>query len=220
VIFALVLGSLAAASHASPEVIQDKAQNLLAEGYQTDLPRKPSIEEILEASGRRLDHEPPPPKKLQGSTPVTTLLLWVVVGGAIFLLLSFFLSELRGRAGKAEAGGGASPGDGDAALTERPLGDAEALAREGRFGEAIHVLLLRTLAELARRVAVPTSLTSREILTEAELPAGAHDALRSLVVAVEVSHFGGATPGREDYEACVDRFRAFVDAYRGAAVAA
>ena len=94
-----------------------------------------------------------------------------------------------------------------------PLDSAERLAAAGRFAEAIHVLLLETLSALSRAAQLAPSLTSREIVARVPLPARARDALSGLVLAVEVSRFGGAAAGERDYHACLERFHAFLETY-------
>jgi hypothetical protein len=98
-----------------------------------------------------------------------------------------------------------------------PIASAEALAARGRFAEAIHALLLETLDALSRAARLAPSLTSREIAARIPLPAPAREALSGLVLAVELSRFGGAAAGETDYRACLDRFHAFLETYRSAA---
>jgi hypothetical protein len=98
-----------------------------------------------------------------------------------------------------------------------PIASAEALAADGRYADAIHALLLDTLAALSRAARLPASLTSREIVARVPLAPGARDALAGLVTAVEVSWFGGVTPSRADYLTCLARFHAFLDTHRRAA---
>jgi hypothetical protein len=233
---------------APPAEVQGRAQQILEKGYQTELPaggdeaaagggdgKLEPGQRRRRRDGRWLDHREG--DDIRGEEPTSgcgcrpgagaggigNLLLLVIGGGALLLLLSWLANELLGRRGGGSdviVPGALADGDADAALTEKPLDDADELAKKGRYGEAIRVLLLRTLAELARRVAVPASLTSREVLAQAPVPDRARDALRSLVVAVEISHFGGAVPGADDYRACAERFRAFVDAYRAVPAAA
>lgn len=161
---------------------------------------------------------------LAGGSVVGQGLLWIVMAVCLALLLVWLVSSLGGwqkneRAPDEKAADEPTPFD--AAVVERPLGDAEALARAGRYGEAIHALLLRTLEELTRRLdrPLPRSFTSREILGRVALPPEARDALAHLVTAVEVTHFGGAEPGPDDYAMCVDRFQRFAVAYRAGTVA-
>jgi hypothetical protein len=102
------------------------------------------------------------------------------------------------------------------AVVDRPLGDAEELARRGEFGEAIHTLLLRTLQELAKSsaVRVAPATTSREILARVALLADAREALAGLIVAVEVTHFGGGIATADDYARCREQFQRFAVAFR------
>ena len=104
------------------------------------------------------------------------------------------------------------------AIIERPLEDADELARRGEFAEAIHTLLLRTLRELARSAAVevaPAS-TSREILARVPLLADARSALAGLITAVEITHFGEQPANADDYERCRRQFHVFAAAFRDA----
>jgi hypothetical protein len=89
--------------------------------------------------------------------------------------------------------------------------EAEDLAGEGRFVEAMHVLLLRSLDEMRRRLALEfkESLTSREILAHAPLCARGRGALSAIIQAVERSYFGGSAGRYEDYVACRSHFEAF-----------
>lgn len=90
------------------------------------------------------------------------------------------------------------------------LEDADGLAAAGRFEEAIHLLLFRSIDDLvARRPgAVKPALTSRDIADLSVLPSGARDAFARLAEAVERTFFGGRAAGadefgraRADYEA-------------------
>lgn len=111
------------------------------------------------------------------------------------------------------------PAAAPAELRHAPLQAAERLAAQGRFGEAIHALLLRTFEVLAqhRRTPLAPSFTSREILERIPVPGEARAALGGLVAAVEVSHFGPARPGEEEYRSCLGAFHRFVSAYEASA---
>lgn len=81
---------------------------------------------------------------------------------------------------------------------------ADELASEGRYVEAMHMLLLNALAEIRRRVGehFADSLTSREILRRANLPGDGRSLLRDLITRVELSYFGTYPAEQEDYLAC------------------
>lgn len=90
------------------------------------------------------------------------------------------------------------------------LDDADRLAAAGRFEEAIHLLLYRSIDDLAahRPGAVKPALTSRDIAGLEVLPAGARAAFARLARAVERTFFGGRPAdadafgeARADYEA-------------------
>jgi hypothetical protein len=71
------------------------------------------------------------------------------------------------------------------------------------------------LGELSARTSrgLSPSLTSREIVAGVTLPPAAREPLAHLVSAVETTHFGGSVARREDYERCLERYRAFAAAY-------
>jgi hypothetical protein len=80
--------------------------------------------------------------------------------------------------------------------------DADALAAEGRFADAIHVLLLRALREVARAGGeFARGMTSREVVFRVDDPA-ARAALAELVAAVERHEFGARALGAGDFSRC------------------
>ena len=81
----------------------------------------------------------------------------------------------------------------DADRARSLLEEADALAREGRFAEAVHLLLFRSIEDIQERLegGVPTSLTAREIAGLGSLPDRAKRALRPIIQIVESSFFGG-----------------------------
>jgi hypothetical protein len=96
------------------------------------------------------------------------------------------------------------------AVTQSPAGGAsphleraEAHARDGRFAEAIHELLLQALADIrsVHGTALAPSLTSREILRQASLAESARAALRVLIGRVEWTWFGLRAAESTDYQA-------------------
>jgi hypothetical protein len=89
------------------------------------------------------------------------------------------------------------------------LDEIERLARAGAYAEAIHLMLLRALEALRRRLGTSwaKSLTSREIARRSELPATDRSALKMLVGAVEISRFGGKSANEQIYRTCLDQYR-------------
>ena len=143
-------------------------------------------------------------------------LMWLLLGVGVVVTVMWIARALSGYTRDAQAPSRASPvARPPPARLERPKTDAERLAEDGRYDEAIHVLLLETLRALDRHVpgGIRKSYTSREVLSRIELPSAAHPELESLVSAVETSLFGNDVSERIDYEACVGHFQRFADAY-------
>ena len=94
--------------------------------------------------------------------------------------------------------------------------EADELARQGNFAEAMHTLLLRSVEELRRHlgVSIAASLTSREILRHLGLPFEGRSLFADIIGRVEVSYFGGYRPGTDEYTACRVSFDALTDVLR------
>jgi hypothetical protein len=186
-------------SSPSAAEIQERAAAVLGDGgYQTTLPQAPELHPLELPLG---------PLEL-----LLRLLLWTALAVAVGLAVLWLVRRLAPGAEDA-----AVPDDAPQAPIALPIASAEALAAQGRWGEAIHALLLDTLEALSRAARLAPSLTSREIVERVPLPAAARDALGGLVLAVELSRFGGLAAGEDDYRACLGRFHAFLDTYRKAA---
>lgn len=86
--------------------------------------------------------------------------------------------------------------------------EADSLAGGGRFVEAMHLLLLQSLAEMRKRLATEfaDSLTSREILRKSSLNEAGAQSLSQIIHAVERSYFGREPVGQDDYLACRQQF--------------
>jgi hypothetical protein len=152
-------------------------------------------------------------------TPLAPVLRVLAYGGALLavLLLGLWLARrlAEGEADALDAERTAVVDD----LGPRPLQDAALAASEGRFGEAIHLLLLRTFEELLARAGARLwpGLTSRELVHLAPCPEGARPALAELVGAVEACSFAGRPASEADYLRCADRFRALEGALKARA---
>ena len=187
---------------ADPQALARQAVKRL--DLQTELPREP------EPLGFRLN------------LPPETLWAAVIFGVAV-LLYAFrdMIPILRVGRGSAWAD------DEDGALAKGPrapavvLGAADELAAQGRFVEAMHVLLLQALAEIRRRLdeEFADSMTSREILRSSQLSDALRRPLREVVARVEWTYFGEHPAARDDYLACRASFGALTQALRGSAAA-
>jgi hypothetical protein len=200
--FGLVSGP--AAAEAAPEAVRQAIEGVYSSGsYQTELPQEepPQVWEPLRVPDIIKD--------------ILRILFWtlLIVGG---LLLLFFLitalpslqERLKRRAiGQDPSSVGPIATDADRERLDLALGEADRLARQGAFGEALHLLLLYCLNEMRRRfgLRLPHSLTSREILGLSVLPEIRRTGLSVIVSAVEVSHFGGRPVDEATYLSCRER---------------
>lgn len=136
-------------------------------------------------------------------------LLWtVIVIGAGAILWALYNRIRHGdwrlrpiwnaRAAELEDGEDWSP---DEAGARSWLEEADALAREGRFAEAIHHLLFRSVDDIAARrpAVVRPSLTSRELAAAQEIPSRARELFAGIARLVERSLFGGRAVGEVDW---------------------
>lgn len=91
------------------------------------------------------------------------------------------------------------------------LDDVDALAAQGRFAEAAHLLLHRSIQDIQgkRPNLVRPALTSRDISRLEALPERARTAFSAIARVVERSHFGGAPVGAADFAECRTTYEAF-----------
>jgi hypothetical protein len=194
----------AAASAQTPQEVQKIAEQVIRRlDLQTELPRGP---------------EPPKPVFIKFPQE----LLWVVVAIGIGVLLYAFrdmIPILRAR-----QRGGAWSGEQEASADDGPrapavvLGAADELAAQGRFMEAMHVLLLQGLTDIRQRLdeQFGDSLTSREILRGTKLSEAGRAPLRDIIDRVELTYFGRRPAALPDYQACRASFNALAQALHGA----
>ncbi len=91
------------------------------------------------------------------------------------------------------------------------LEEADQLARDGNFAEAVHVLLFRSIEDiqLHRPHSLSVSLTSREIAQLDILPSEARRQFVKIANAVERSQFAGGLIEAESFASCRDAYMAF-----------
>jgi hypothetical protein len=153
--------------------------------------------------------------------PIPPALLWtVLIAGAVAAVYYLFKDSLpvwlRSRQGNWQA-----PDLGGAKLQSQSASEAtqaaDELALQGRYVEAMHVLLLKSLADMRRHLNLhfAESLTSREILRKVALSEAGQAALRDIVARVEWTYFGEHEAEASDYEACRGRFDDLIKALQG-----
>jgi hypothetical protein len=189
--------------------------------------QQPNAQTLAEQAIHRLDlqtelrreDEPQHPSYRLNLPPET---VWIaVIVGVIILAYAFrdLIPVLRaGRSGAWDEEENASLATGPRPA-EVVLEAADDLAAQGRFVEAMHVLLLQALADIRRRLdeEFADSLTSREILRSRQLSELLRRPLREVISRVEWTYFGGHSADRDDYLACRASFSTLAQALlRGA----
>ena len=89
----------------------------------------------------------------------------------------------------------------EAAPARAWLTEADALAAEGRYAEAVHHLLIRSIEDIVRRRpnVVRPALTSREISAAEAMPKPARSLFAMIAALVERSLFGGRPVDGQDW---------------------
>jgi hypothetical protein len=131
-------------------------------------------------------------------------LLAAVVIAALVLLVRLIAPAFGRRAGRgAKAGPAAGDWAPDRAASLALLEDADRLAAEGRFDEATHLLLQRSVGQIAaaRPDWVEPSSTARELAALPALPQAARAAFGVIAARVEASLFALRALERADWDA-------------------
>lgn len=144
--------------------------------------------------------------------PILRFLFWGGVVLAAALVVWFVVREVM-------ASRFAKTPDAEARADWRPepeqaralLEAADRLAAEGRFAEAIHLLLFRSIEDLAGRRPglVRPALTSRDIAELEQVPPAARGAFGRIARRVEMSFFGGRGAGPDDFAGARGDYEAF-----------
>jgi hypothetical protein len=183
----------------SPQEIQKFAEQAMQRLHlQTELPR--------EAEKTRFSIKLPPQA------------IWLVIAVAIGVLLYSLRGMLpiwRLSGSAAWTAEGDLAGNAIASTPAAVLSTADELASQGRFVEAIHVLLLQGLADIRQGQQFADSLTSREILRTAKLPDAGRTSLRDIINRVELTYFGEHPAALPDYVACRASFNRLAQALHG-----
>ena len=141
--------------------------------------------------------------------PYARILLWTVLALAAAALLWLVVERLRagGWRRRRPARPIAAEDEAwhpDAAPAQALLGEADALAAAGRYADAVHLLLQRSVEDIRRRrpqLARP-ALTSRDIAAAPAMPWNARETFAAIARVVERSLFGGAAVDADDWAQC------------------
>ncbi|RWK48409.1 MAG: DUF4129 domain-containing protein [Mesorhizobium sp.] len=150
--------------------------------------------------------------------PYMIYLFWgAVISGAAIILLLVFL-EMKGIAWRlpwqraqreTEAEEAWRP---DAGAAQILLSEADALAARGDYDEAVHLLLRRSVADIAGRLPdfLRPSLTARDIAAAASVPAKARTAFTEIARIVEAALFARRPVGAEGWRQARGAYERFV----------
>jgi len=154
---------------------------------------------------------------LQWMSPAFKYIFWggVVIGGlaiAYFLVWELLAMRLGWRKpARVRAVELQSDWKPTAAKARTLLEDADRLAAEGRFEEAVHLILFRSIEDIDARWpnTVRPALTSRDIADHPRLSDAARNTFIGIAQVVEHSFFGGADLGASDFKACREAYADF-----------
>ncbi|HEY2709761.1 MAG TPA: hypothetical protein VGI95_17055 [Caulobacteraceae bacterium] len=211
-------GVFAAGPPPSPEALRDA---------QTSLTHDPTLQFSFGKAPPPPDHGPTPPWLeaiyhwlASAFGWVGHILGWVFIGGLglVLAIVLFFLIREFVRARwpdlfKKKPEPKQKPVDWrpDAAVARALLEEADRLAAQGRFAEAVRVILRRSIEEIdgRRPLLVRPALTSREISGLQELPEVARGTFASIAAVVERSLFGGRDVDAAGFAECRRTYEAF-----------
>lgn len=144
-------------------------------------------------------------KVIEFLMPFFKVFFWIIVGALGLLILYAgglaMWEAYQSRRGKPQSGAPVPEYRPSAAHAEILLQDADALAAQGRYSEAVHLLLFRSIQDIerARPEAIRLSLTAREIGDSTALGPQTRAAFSALAAMVERSHFGTAELNEADF---------------------
>jgi hypothetical protein len=148
---------------------------------------------------------------LNGAEPLFTALFWIAVAALIGFLLYMLVPAVRDwvdmvlhrRRQSDDEQHSSEDWLPDAGTARDLLAEADALAAAGRYGDAVHLLLGRSLEDIDRRRPglLKPAMTSRIIATEPALPPPARSAFSELAATVERALFALREISAEEWQA-------------------
>ncbi len=137
--------------------------------------------------------------------------MWIGIALILLFLLYHFVpafarwvDNLRFGRKRGDADADDPVGQAEAGAARALLAEADALAAEGRFAEAVHLLLYRSVEDIEGRRPglVKPAMTSRDLADAHDLPSVARGAFGRIARAVEISLFGGRSIDAGAWEQC------------------
>ena len=156
-------------------------------------------------------------RAFSAAAPVLKILFWVGVAVAVLLVVWLIVREVAGvRFARRRRARAARPVPVDWRPDLRKaralLENADRLAAQGRYDQAVRLILHRGVEDIdARRPAVlRPALTARDIAALAAVPAPARSAFARIAAIVEFSAFAGHPIGQAAFAQCRAAYEAFV----------
>lgn len=154
---------------------------------------------------------------LRAIGPYMKVIAWGLIAAAAIMLLyvivrHFMANGLPFARGKTRAEAAAEPEwRPETGPARQLLRDADALAASGRYAEAAHLLLHRSIEEIERRRPhlVRPALTSRDIAAASALPSEARRVFAGIAAIVETSLFGGRAVDADGWGAARSAYEDF-----------
>ncbi|MEO7570643.1 MAG: DUF4129 domain-containing protein [Croceibacterium sp.] len=154
---------------------------------------------------------------LMPEAPYARIVLWTVLLAAVLALVALLVQRYRSGEWRLPRWrrGGATAEEEEWAPPAAPmrawLEEADALAANGQFGEAVHHLLKRSIDDIAYRrpQLLRPALTSRDIAAQHAIPPGARKLFAGIVATVERSLFGGRSVSASEWSATREAYSNF-----------
>ena len=188
-------------------LLNDRALQFRADQFSVPKPRE--ADPLLDAIGRAI----------RVLAPALQYVFWGGVAVIIALIVWMIAREIFRRVAAARPPPAAQPAPAPVKPQFRPrreraqalLSEADRLAAEGRYGEAVHVLLYRSIEDMQQTlpIAIGDALTSREIGKIQYLSERGRAAFQHIADAVETSFFGGRAVDAAGFMACRNAYEAF-----------
>lgn len=188
-------------------LLSDRSLQFEFRGLQTQTPTPlPTwLRDLLEGIGRLIDLV----------MPVLRVLFWIGAAALLILLVYVIVREIAGVrfARRRRAARRQTPVDWrpDPVRARALLENADRLAAQGRFDQAVRLILHRSIDEIETRRprAVRPALTARDIAALEMVPPRARTAFARIAAIVEFSAFAGRPIGESAFAQCRAAYEAF-----------
>ncbi len=158
-------------------------------------------------------------KWLEGLAPILRVLFWVLVGALGLYLLYHLVPAVREwvdvrfrrKTHAVDAEEDVDDWTEERTAARHLLKEADALAQQGQYAEAAHLLLWRSIEDIENRrpALIKRDWTSREIAAAQGLPGAARDAFAAIARTVEISLFGKRPVNADGWAECRDAYARF-----------